>query len=76
MNRAAIDGKRGFFERFSESGVRMRATGDIFAARAEGHRAGRLRNQISGARADDVHAKQAIRFRVRKHFNLAIDLPE
>jgi hypothetical protein len=54
----------------------MAAASEIFAAGSEGNCDGRLRDQLSRARAADVHAENTIRRRIGQRSPLKKSLPQ
>src|SRR5437763_1864480 len=71
MNTSPVDRQGGFLDRFSQSGVGMRAPRQVFTAVPKSNRSRRFGNQVSGARADDVHAQDAIGLPVGQYFGFS-----
>ncbi len=57
---AAIDGERGFLDRFVQGRVGVAGAGDVLGRGAELHRERRLGDHRAGVGADDVDAEHAV----------------
>ena len=76
VDRAAVDGERGFLEGLGQGGVGVAGARDVLAAGAELDRDGRLGDQVAGARAEDVHAEHAVGLGVGEDLDAAVGLSQ
>ena len=74
MDGAAIDGQRGFLDRFIQRRMTMTGARNIFGRSTKGHGGGTFMNDGAGFMADDMHTKHTVRLGIGEDLHKSIGM--